>query len=137
MQTKVCFKCQKRKPLGRFYAHPQMADGHLNKCKTCTKDDVKRRDPAALRAYELERKVRPERRASMKAYNQRRREAHPGKYRAGYAVSNAIRDGRLVRGPCNRCGSTERVQGHHRDYRKPLEVEWVCFKCHRYVVHGR
>ena len=32
------------------------------------------------------------------------------------AASNAIRDGRLRRGPCEVCGVTEHVDGHHDDY---------------------
>jgi len=37
---KDCFKCGIRKPLDEFYKHKQMGDGHLNKCKTCTRKDT-------------------------------------------------------------------------------------------------
>jgi hypothetical protein len=40
---KRCFKCGKLKPLDDFYKHMAMKDGHLGKCKTCTKLDVSNR----------------------------------------------------------------------------------------------
>jgi len=37
---KKCFKCGKNKELEKFYKHPMMTDGHLNKCIECAKKDV-------------------------------------------------------------------------------------------------
>ena len=37
---KSCFKCTQLKPLSEYYKHKEMADGHLGKCKSCTKTDT-------------------------------------------------------------------------------------------------
>lgn len=38
---KKCFKCSLVKSLDDFYKHKRMADGHLNKCISCTKKDTR------------------------------------------------------------------------------------------------
>lgn len=40
---KICFKCGSEKELSEYYKHKAMADGHLNKCKQCTKKDTQKR----------------------------------------------------------------------------------------------
>jgi hypothetical protein len=36
---KTCFRCGEDKPLSDYYAHKQMGDGRLGKCKVCTRRD--------------------------------------------------------------------------------------------------
>jgi hypothetical protein len=132
LTTKVCFKCGTEKPLDDFYRHKMMADGHLGKCKECTKSDVRGNRAARIdyyKAYDVERMRRPERRAAFREYGRAARERYPEKRRAHNAVSHAIRDGRLKRLPCRDCGDPK-TDGHHEDYSKPLEVIWLCRQCH-------
>lgn len=130
MTRKVCFKCGVEKAIEDFYVHPKMADGRLGKCKDCTKIDVRNRPKALVRAYERRRGQTSARRASQLVQQKAARALHPEKFKARSAVSNAIRSGRLVRRPCRGCGSTSKVEGHHPDYSKPLDVVWLCDACH-------
>lgn len=58
--------------------------------------------------------------------------------RAANAVQTALRRGVLTRpDACSRCGAVMRgagaqglVQAHHADYAKPLDVVWLCPRCH-------
>lgn len=57
--------------------------------------------------------------------------------RAYGKVKRALEKGLLVRpDSCSRCGVVCKVIAHHADYFKPLEVEWICRRCHRYQ-HGQ
>lgn len=41
-----------------------------------------------------------------------------------------VRDKHIEKQPCEVCGNNE-VEAHHDNYDKPLNVRWLCFKCHR------
>lgn len=51
------------------------------------------------------------------------------------AVASALKRGLLVRGRCEVCGE-ERVEAHHDDYSRPLDIRWLCRTHHR-RLHGR
>ncbi len=45
-------------------------------------------------------------------------------------LSKAIKSGIIKKQPCEICSSTVKTGGHHKDYSKPLEVNWLCPKHH-------
>jgi hypothetical protein len=53
------------------------------------------------------------------------------RHRANSLVGKAIREGRLTRQPCERCGK-EPALAHHESYDPgdELKVNWLCPKCH-------
>jgi len=141
---KRCFKCGLVKELSEFYPHKRMMDGHLNKCKTCTKSDVSARAQVKLQdpdwvAAERERcRIKQEayRKAGLAAPVSREsrerwmaKNAH--KVKAERAVANAHKRMK-VKPPehCSKCGQPGDLERHHPDYSKPLEIEWLCTGCH-------
>jgi hypothetical protein len=134
---KACSTCGVPKAASEFQVRRASHDGLTAACKACLKD----RDAARFQAN------RPMRQAQSKAYtqtpagraavkrshrkwignNRLKRDAH-------VAVNNAVRDGRLTKGPCEECGS-QVSQAHHDDYSKPLSVRWLCTKHHAEEHH--
>lgn len=51
----------------------------------------------------------------------------------------AIKAGRLTRGTCARADDTckGRIEGHHPDYDKPLDVVWLCRSHHVRVTYPK
>lgn len=147
---KICKRCGETKPLDGFYRHSAMGDGYLSFCRECTKarvrdhrknnldrvqeyDRVRNDDPervAARRARRLAAMRDEQLRARLYATQAKWAEQNKVKRQAHYKVGNAIRDGKLTVQPCERCGYGVGVHAHHEDYSKPLDVNWLCKKCH-------
>jgi hypothetical protein len=145
---KVCRECRVEKPLSDFYKHAAMGDGHLNKCKPCVKSRVNKHREVNLetiREYDKRRSNKPHRVKARKDYQQteagklakkKAMDAYNKRYPMAYAThviaGNAIRDGKLIpASSCSICRSVEKIEGHHDDYTKPLDVRWLCEQCHK------
>ena len=127
---KECKDCGESKPLSEFYKHKAMSDGHVNKCKECTKKAVIENRNSKIDYYREYDRSRP-RRGSAEVTRKYRSE-NPVKYYAHCLVNNLVRVGKMVKSSkCECCGDSTRVEGHHDDYAKPLEVRWLCAVCHK------
>jgi hypothetical protein len=136
---KQCKKCLKTRPIDDFYKHSQMADGHLSKCKECTRADVTENRNANAdyyRNYDRKRWDSRGRRGKLgkeasKRSSKKWLENHREARHAHSVVEHAVRSGKLVRpAVCSSCGSNGKIEAHHEDHLKPLEVTWLCKKCH-------
>ncbi len=121
----TCKKCGITKHKVEFYA------SNLASCKECHRAAVRNRsrNNEKVREYDRMRSKSPERIAKNVENTKIWRAKNPQAYRAQSAVSNAVRDGRLQKLDCEFCGS-DQVHAHHKDYSKPLDVVWLCAKCH-------
>lgn len=96
------------------------------------KDEINERESIRLKErrktdplfVERERKKQRERYAKKKAQMLPKHNAHK-------LVMFAIKLGVLKKPlACSRCNSSKKIEGHHEDYSKPLEVVWLCKSCH-------
>jgi predicted transposase YbfD/YdcC len=62
-------------------------------------------------------------------YTKPYKENNPEKISAHRKMLNALRTGKINKRPCEVCGELK-VDAHHDDYTKPIEVRWLCRKHH-------
>ena len=134
-----CKKCEAEKEVTEFYNKDKT-------CKECRKSAVRANRMAKsdyYREYEKKRANNPERVAARKAYSKtdigkaaHRRatkkwiESNTIKRAVHILTGNAIRDGVLIKRKCEVC-QAKKVNAHHDDYAKPLDVRWLCDRHHK------
>lgn len=150
---KKCFKCGETKSFNDFYKHKKTKDGYLNKCKDCARNDTLRHraeNIEKVREYDRNRPNHKERVEARKKRMQDIKENNPALYEkykksakkwntenkhkrnAHNKVARALFNGKIKRrSDCEVCGSDEKIEAHHHDYSKPLDVIWLCVKCHK------
>jgi ribosomal protein S27AE len=139
LPMRLCWDCREEKPLDtdHFYANAGCRGGYQQRCIQCSRKAASQRQrdkKLEIAAYDRERNKDPGRKAARAEAQRRMRVKHPEKYKARMKVNNALRAGKLVRQPCAACGHPK-AQAHHHDYTKPLDVRWLCFRCHRELAH--
>lgn len=63
---------------------------------------------------------------------ERYRSKRPYVRKAALIVLDAVRKGELVRPDrCESCHAEKKLEAHHDDYSRPLDVRWLCRLCHK------
>lgn len=126
MPTKKCSSCGVEKCVSNYRKAQNGIHGVAGRCKYCQS------------LVDAEYRKTPERQATVSRFihspkhkinTDRWKSNNLPKRRAHEAVNNAIRDGRMERGLCCKCGS--KAEAHHHDYDKPLDVTWLCTAHHK------
>lgn len=115
MENKICTKCHQSKPMDSFYRNGNRygKQEYKSQCSNCIKLGLKRYGNSRYIKYKMN---------------------NPIKDVASQAVRSLVATGKIIKpDQCSICLSivgSKSIQGHHEDYSKPLEVIWVCVKCH-------
>lgn len=131
----TCSKCGAVLPASGFYSSKKAVNGLTSHCRRCHC-----KTSMATRDYN---KVRDARRKSGRKLRAKYPEKYAARERGRIRIkdnrtlcraqcNNAVRTGRLIKpATCSRCGRSDlRIEAHHVDYSKPLEVQWLCSECH-------
>jgi hypothetical protein len=136
----LCPKCKTLLSEECFYKSKKTTNGLSSQCKKChidgcrktrDKDNHRRLNREYMRRWrdaniEMSRNIDRDRSA---------KRIKDIKYFARYRLNLAVKRGDVSKPIyCQKCGEETNLHGHHIDYYMPLNVVWLCNKCHG-VVH--
>lgn len=144
---KKCTQCHVVRTEQDYHRHKGFPTGRRATCKVCVQAETKRYYEANREKHnKVCRKWQVNNKEKVKgytiAYRERRIEVakrwvanNPLKKKAQRLVNDRLKAGKISKGSnCQLCGCDDKaLDAHHGDYGKPLEVVWVCKKCHSWI----
>jgi len=158
---KICNRCQKTKEYSEFYLREKGSTKTRPYCKECEheyrrlnkeqrniiKSKMKKAKPnnkeLSIEDIEKKRELRRARniryRSTEKGKEAQKRSTYaymnrfPEQFKASKKLQSAVKYGKIKKpDTCSICNiKFDRIEGHHHDYSKPLDVIWCCVMCHK------
>ena len=129
---KICTKCKELKSIDNFAFIKKGRPLRIPMCRSCTK-----KTNSEYRSSEHGKAVI--RRQFKRRYNKHADEyinkatdryfKKPEAVRAAAQARYALKKGLIEKKACENC-SSDKVEMHHDDYSRPLEIRWLCRSCH-------
>ena len=137
MKEKICKGCQEIKLLSDFFHNSHMKDGHLNYCSSCIRENRRSYQREYSKSRRKKESYKLYQASYMKEYMRSYSKTETGRKinRTSQAVIRAIRSGKMEKGICTECGTNKRIEAHHEDYLRPLNIEWLCSTHHALHHH--
>lgn len=132
----VCNRCNVEKPKSEFYLWNKW------RCRECCKE-IKRNNYPGVREYHRnywrkwyskEENHDSHTRSSV-ALNREWRKRNHSRLKVYRALKRAVARGTISKPTvCSKCLTVlplRKIEGHHQDYNKPLDIIWLCRNCHK------
>ena len=150
---KICGGCKKWIPIGDFPLR-KLSSGNFGRrflCRSCFNDRSKIYNQ---KAKEKRKSENPEKEIARRRTESKRRfdknpepfrvrarqywEKHPERAKLLHIVRQAVKNGVLHKpSKCSICSRAKcKIEAHHPDYGKPLNVVWSCCSCHQKIERG-
>lgn len=133
----ICGTCKEFFPKDGFYKNKRTILGLTSECRKCfSATSMRTRSTENSRRLNREHMVRYREKNIDKIREKDRERSKISnktpKAIARYELNKAVKRGDVLKPKiCSECFSSQkRIEGHHKDYNKHLEVEWLCTMCH-------
>lgn len=137
---KTCSICKNEKDIKEYYKGQ-------SRCKTCHKEYYKKKYSTDKKYRDYHRKytmkwyLTPEHKLIRKIKgmisSDKHEKNHPEKVKARSELNNSIRKSLIIKpDQCSKCKKhfpIGKIEGHHIDYTRPLDVIWLCRPCHKMI----